>query len=55
MEQTDAQLKEQLRAEGWKFTSDSPAPPTAMAHIQEPAEDVGGKMTAMVVQNVSTL
>ena len=49
MEQTDAALKEQLKAEGWKFSSDSPAPATAQ--VQAPAEEVGEKLMGMVVQN----
>ena len=49
MEQTDAALKEQLRAEGWKFSSDLPTgivPP-----VQAPADEVGEKLLGMVVQN----
>jgi hypothetical protein len=48
MEQTDAALKEQLRMEGWKFSSDevpaSVSPPA-------PAEEVGEKLLGLVIQN----
>lgn len=49
MEQSDEALKKQLRAEGWRFSSDAPA--AAAAQIQGPPDEVGEKLIGMVVQN----